>query len=141
MSNTIEQRAEAYIRKEEAVYEHIANEASFDHERVDLSLDDIVKHLVHFYIAGATEERALIEKETTSLEERVKELEALKSLILDIDFMTTTEFCKAYGYDVPQWTGSKEVAVMDFLAIDARKWNIIKEAAKGRINPLNPKQQ
>jgi hypothetical protein len=54
----------------------------------------------------------------------------LMDYVFEINSMTTKEFCEYAGTPVPKWTGSSQVAVMDFLSIDAIKWRLVKEKAQ-----------
>ena len=62
-----------------------------------------------------------------------KETNILKSLsdyILDIDFMTTNEFCLAYKVPMPYFTGDVKTSVDLILQIDAIKQRMFVEYAK-----------
>jgi len=56
----------------------------------------------------------------------------LMELILDIDAMTTVEFCNKYAipHPNPVWCGDTALAVADLFRVDAIKWNMVKQKAK-----------
>ena len=54
----------------------------------------------------------------------------LEQYILDIDFMTTKEFCDTYNIPHPQYTGDVKTSADQFLAIDAIKQRMFVEYAK-----------
>lgn len=59
----------------------------------------------------------------------------LINFVLEIDSMTTMEFCKTFKYDPPKWRGNVELAAIEFAYIDAMKWNKVREKAKELILP------
>ena len=65
-----------------------------------------------------------------AMDEYAKQFKDVYQFVLEIDFMTTTEFCNRFNYPVPQWQGVVQVAVMDMLTVDAAKAKVIIEFAK-----------
>ena len=63
---------------------------------------------------------------------REEQNEAIAKYIFEIDFMTTTEFCKRFGYPLPIFQMGKtptELAT-EIMLIDCYKYNKIKDFAK-----------
>lgn len=56
--------------------------------------------------------------------------EDVVNFILNIDWMTTKEFCEKYGYPVPMPIGSAIDMAKDMLAVDGFKWHKVMEFAK-----------
>lgn len=54
----------------------------------------------------------------------------LINFILEIESLTTSEFCKKYDIELPSWKGIIEVATIEFLRLDAIKWRMVKDKAK-----------
>lgn len=50
--------------------------------------------------------------------------------ILDIDWMSTQEFCEAYNIPMPQFTGEVQSSAKQFLQVDAIKHKVFVEYAK-----------
>lgn len=50
--------------------------------------------------------------------------------ILEIDWMSTVEFCDKYGYAHPVFTGDVKTSADQFIRLDAIKWNMAVKKAK-----------
>ncbi|HTJ53321.1 MAG TPA: hypothetical protein VL443_27890 [Cyclobacteriaceae bacterium] len=61
---------------------------------------------------------------------------SIKDFILELDWLTTKEFCEKYNIETPSWKGSVELAASEFLNIDAIKWNMVKDFAKKQKLPI-----
>lgn len=54
----------------------------------------------------------------------------LLNYILDIDTLSTKEFCEANNIELPSWKGDVTLAASEFIRLDAIKWKMAKEKAK-----------
>ena len=75
------------------------------------------------------------------LAEKEKELSEVKKLneyILEIDWLTTTEFCDKFNVPPPRFTGEVESSVNEMLRIDAIKHRMFVEKAKEIRKNLTP---
>ena len=63
---------------------------------------------------------------------RDEQNEEIAKYIFEIDWLTTTEFCKQFGYPVPTYNSAKSPKQMadEFLLTDAFKYHKIKDFAK-----------
>lgn len=61
---------------------------------------------------------------------RVIKLVPMVQLILDIDYLTTKEFCNEYGVPHPYFTGNVETSADKFLQVDAVKHRMFVSYAK-----------
>lgn len=61
---------------------------------------------------------------------KTKELKSMVQYIVDIDFMTTSEFCNAYKVPHPQMMHSVEASCSELLRIDAVKHGMFTRYAK-----------
>lgn len=59
-----------------------------------------------------------------------KKLVSMVDFILEIDWLTTKEFCDAYGIPYPYFTGEIKSSVDQFLQVDAIKHKMFVEYAK-----------
>lgn len=59
-----------------------------------------------------------------------KQESLMLNFIMDIDAMTTTEFCKAHNIDTTCWQGDVQLAVNDMFRVDGVKNRLITEKAK-----------
>ena len=82
------------------------------------------------FIAGANWQAL----QRTEREQRYKEL---IDFILELDRLTTKEFCDKFNHPLPSWKGNVGVAVSEFLSIDAVKYKMIKDLAKDINKALN----
>lgn len=57
-------------------------------------------------------------------------LKPMVDFILEIDWMTTPEFCKEYNIQEPYWNGNVESCANQFIKLDARKHKMFVEHAK-----------
>lgn len=58
-------------------------------------------------------------------------MNVLNDFVLELDFMTTTEFCAKYNIPPPKLDKNDlEKSALDFLRIDAIKWKMVMEYAK-----------
>jgi len=69
-------------------------------------------------------------KELAEKEKELSEVKELYSYILEIDFLTTKEFCDKFNVPHPKFTGEVESSVCDMLRIDAVKHRMFVEKAK-----------
>jgi len=92
-------------------------------------LDTEGSHMAPFYRLAM---EALAEFKT--LHEQKAELcsavSSLTDFVLNVDALTTNEFCEAYGVEVPSWRGSVQASAFEFIRIDAIKWRMVKERSK-----------
>ncbi len=65
-----------------------------------------------------------------------KTLIPMHQFILEIDFMSTSEFCDTYGVPHPYFTGDVQSSADKFLQVDAIKHKIFVEYAKFLNKPL-----
>ena len=61
---------------------------------------------------------------------KVEKLVSMVQFIINIDWMTTSEFCDAYNVPHPYFTGQVKTSVDQFLQIDAIKCKMFIEYAK-----------
>ena len=61
---------------------------------------------------------------------KTSKLIPMVQFILDIDWMTTIEFCNTYEVPHPQWTGDVRTSADKFLQVDAIKHKMFTEYAK-----------
>lgn len=66
-------------------------------------------------------------------------LVSMVQYILDIDFLSTIEFCDTFGVPHPVFTGEVKSTADQFLQIDAIKNRLFKDYAKFLNQPLNLK--
>lgn len=66
-----------------------------------------------------------------------KKLIPMHDFVLEIDALTTLEFCNMYGCPVPKFIGNVETSADQFLQVDAIKHRIFVEYAKFLNKPLN----
>lgn len=59
-----------------------------------------------------------------------QKLISLLEFTLEIDWLSTTEFCKKYNAPLPYWTGNEESSALMFIHVDAHKWRHVKDYAK-----------
>lgn len=60
----------------------------------------------------------------------IEQKDELIDFILDVDFLTTAEFCEKYGIDTPEWRGNVKLAASEFIRIDAIKAKMFIDKAK-----------
>ena len=63
-------------------------------------------------------------------EKEISEVNKLNEYILEIDWLTTTEFCNKFNVPHPRFTGEVESSVNEMLRIDAVKHRMFVEKAK-----------
>jgi hypothetical protein len=71
--------------------------------------------------------------DNNNLEQKKEELKPLQDYIFWLNSMTTTELCKEFGWPLPVFTGDIKTSADQFLNIDARLWNLVKEHNKDLI--------
>lgn len=55
---------------------------------------------------------------------------SLVDFVLNLDFLTTKEFCNNYNIAIPSWQGDTKAAAIQFMELDAIKLKLIIEEAK-----------
>lgn len=66
-----------------------------------------------------------------------EKLKSMVEYILEIDWLTTSEFCKKYNYPLPYFTGEVKSSAQQFLDLDAVKHRMFVEYAKFLNKKLN----
>lgn len=64
------------------------------------------------------------------VENNPKELSQMADFVLEINAMTTTEFCKKYKIDLPYFTGEVESSAEQFIRLDGIKYRMLVNHAK-----------
>jgi hypothetical protein len=67
------------------------------------------------------------------------QLLSLLEFILEIDWLTTKDFCNRYGIPHPTYTGNIKTSADQFLSIDAIKHKMFVEYAKLLNKPITDK--
>lgn len=73
------------------------------------------------------------------LNDLTKQRDEMVQFILEVDYMTTTEFCNKYGVPLPVFTGEVGSSVNNLLQIDAIKCKMFIQKAK-ELNRAKLKQ-
>lgn len=84
----------------------------------------------YFKVIQRNLKKAIAEQPKTPVEQPREQDKDMIKYILDIDFMTTAEFCKVYNVPEPVFTGEVQSSARLFLEIDAIKHRMFVEKAK-----------
>lgn len=60
--------------------------------------------------------------------------QSLRDYILELNSLTTMEFCTKYKIEAPTYKGDVQLASFEFITLDAIKWDMVKEYAKTALN-------